>query len=117
MLTKIIKWSAIAALIGGAFLRSMSLSYGVFSQIVVATAAVIVLVQAATMRRYLWMTLFLVVAWLFNPVFPVPFSSHLSNGVSTFAVFLFFFSLELLPPRHGLSIASITHRTPSSESL
>ena len=117
MLTKIVKWSAIAALIGGTFLRSVSLSYGVLSQVVVATAAVIVLVQAATMRRYVWMTLFLLVACLFNPVFPVPFFNYVSSAVSTFAVFLFFFSLELLPPRRRLSIVSITDRMPGSEAL
>jgi hypothetical protein len=117
MLTKIMKWSAIAALIGGAFLRSVSSSYGVLSQVFVATAAVVVLVQAANMRRYVWMTLFLLVACLFNPVFPVPFSNYVSSGVSTFAVFLFFFSLELLQPRRRLSIASITDRMPGSEAL
>lgn len=116
MLTKIMKWSAIAALIGGAFLRSVS-SYGVLSQIVVTIAAVIVLVQAATLRRYVWMTLFLLLACLFNPVFPVPLSNYVSNAVGTFGVFLFFFSLELLQPKPRLSIASITDRMPGSEAL
>ena len=116
MLTKIIKWSAIAALIGGAFLRSLS-SYGLVSQFVVVAAAAVVLTQAATMRRYVWMTLFLVVAGLFNPVFPVPFSNYVSGIVSAFAVLLFFFSLELLQPKPRLSMASITDRMPGSESL
>jgi hypothetical protein len=116
MLTKIIKWSAIAALIGGAFLRSVS-SYGLLSQFVVVAAAVVVLTQAATMRRYVWMTLFLVVACLFNPIFPVPFSNYISGIVSIFAVLLFFFSLRLLQPKPRLSIASITDRMPGSGSL
>jgi len=116
LLTKIIKWSAIAALIGGEFLRSVS-SYGLLSQFVVVAAAAVVLTQAATMRRYVWMTLFLVVACLFNPVFPVPFSNFIPGVVTTFAVLLFFFSLELLQPKPRLSIASITDRMPGSESL
>ena len=78
MLTKAVKWSAIAVLIGGAFLRSVS-SYGLLSQFVVVAAAVVVLTQAASMRRYVWMTLFLLVAGLFNPVFPIPFSNYISN--------------------------------------
>ena len=116
MLTKIIKWSAIAALIGGAFLRSLSF-YGLVSQFVVVAAASVVLTQAATMRRYVWMTLFLVVAGLFNPVFPIPFSHYISDLVSTFAIFLFFFSLKFLQPKPRLSIVSITDRMPGSESL
>ncbi len=116
MLTKAVKWSAIAVLIGGAFLRSVS-SYGLLSQFVVVAAAVVVLTQAASMRRYVWMTLFLLVAGLFNPVFPIPFSNYISNIVGAFAVLLFFFSLELLQPKTRLSIASITDRMPGSESL
>ena len=67
------------------------------------------------MRRYVWMTLFLVVACVLNPVFPLAFSNYMFAMVSTLAVLLFFFSLELLKPR--LSIASITDRMPGSESL
>lgn len=116
MLTKIIRWSAIAALIGGAFSRSLP-DFGLLLQFVVVVAAVVVLTQAATMRRYVWMTLFLVVAGLFNPVFSVPFSKYVFGIASTFAVLLFFFSLELLQPKPRLSIASITDRMPGSESL
>lgn len=98
MLTKITKWAAIVALIGGAFLPSVP-PYGLLSQSVVPMAAVVVLSQAASMRRYLWMTLFLLVVCLFNPVFPVSFSNYISSLVRAFAVLLFFFSLELLQPR------------------
>jgi hypothetical protein len=116
MLTKIIKWSAIAALIGGALSRSLP-DLGLVLQFVVAAAAVVVLTQAAAMRRYVWMTLFLVLACLLNPVIPVPFSNYVSGMVSAFGVLLFFFSLELLQPKPRLSIASITDRMPGSESL
>jgi len=116
MLTKVIKWSAIAALIGAALSRSLP-GFGIILQFVVAVAAVVVLTQAAKMRRYLWMTLFLIVACLFNPVFPVPFSQYASSMATTFAALLFFFSLELLKPTPRLSIASITDRMPGSESL
>src|ERR1700693_1138772 len=101
MLTKIIKWSAIAALIGGAFLRPVW-SYGLLLQFVVVAAAAVVLTQAATMHRYVWMTMFVVVASLFNPVFPIPLSNYVFGVASGFAVLLFFFSLELLQPRPRL---------------
>ncbi len=116
MLTKVIKWSAIAALIGGVLSRSLP-DWGLVLQFVVVAAAAVVLTQAATMHRYVWMTLFLVVAFLFNPVVPVPFSHYIFGIVSAFAVLLFFFSLELLKPKPRLSIASITDRMPGSESL
>lgn len=116
MLTKIIKWGAIAALLGGAFLRSAT-DYALLGQFVVVAAAVVVLTQAATMRRYVWMTMFLVVVAVFNPVFPVPFSNYIFAITSFLTVLLFFFSLELLKPKPRLSIASITDRMPGSESL
>lgn len=115
MLTKIIKWSAIVALIGGGFWYSVS-SFRLMSQFVVVAAAAIVLTQAARMRRYVWMTLFLLVVCLFNPVVPVPFSTYMLGIVSAFAVLLFFFSLELLQPKRRLSMASIAGRMPGSES-
>ena len=116
MLTKVIKWSAIAALIGGAFSRSLP-DFGLLSQWVVLAAALVVLTQAATMRRYIWMILFLVVACLFNPVFRVPFSHYISGMVGTFAVLLFFFSLELVQSKPWLAIVSIADRLPGSELL
>jgi hypothetical protein len=104
MLTKVIKWGAIAALIGVALSRSLP-DVGLLLQFVVTAAAVIVLTQAATMRQYVWMTLFLMVACLFNPVFPVRLSNYMSGWATTFAVLLFFFSLELLKPKARLAIA------------
>lgn len=116
MLTKAIKCLAIAALIGGIFSRSAP-DFGLLLRFVVVAAAVVVLTQAATMRRYVWMVLFLVTAGLFNPFFPVPFSNYVFGVASTSATLLFFFSLERLQPKPRLSIASITGRVPGSESL
>jgi hypothetical protein len=116
MLTKIIKWAAIGALIGSAFARSLP-DLGMVLQFAVVAAAAVVLTQAATMRRYVWMTLFIAVVCLFNPVFPVPFSNYTSGIASAYAVLLFFFSLELLQPKPRLSIASITNPVRGSESL
>jgi len=116
MLTRITKWVAIVALIAGALARS-SPNIGLILQFLVVAAAMVVLTQAATMRRYVWMTLFVAIACLFNPVFPLPFSNYVFRMVSSFAVLAFFFSLELLQPKPRLSMASITNRMPGSESL
>ena len=116
MPTKIIKWSAIAALLGGSLARSLP-NLGVVSQFLVSAAAIVVIVQAGNMGRYVWMSLFIIVAALFNPVFPIAYSNYVFALVSSFAMLLFFFSLELLRPRVRLSIPSITDRMPGSESL
>jgi len=103
-------------LIGIALVRSFP-NFGVPLQFVVTAAALIVLTQAATMRRYVWMILFLTVACLFNPAFPVRLSNYVADLATAFAALLFFFSLELLKPKSRLSIASITDRMSGSESL
>lgn len=97
--------------------RSSLSSHELLSQVVVVAAAAVVPTQAATMRRYVWMTLFLVVAGLFRPIFSVAFSNYVSRIASAFGVILFFFSLELLQSEPRLSIASITDCTRRSESL
>jgi hypothetical protein len=116
MLTKVIKWTAIAALMGGALIGSFP-DLEVVLQFVVVAAAVVVLAQAATMHRYVWAALFLLVALLFNPVLPIPFPVYVSRLVQALTLSLFFFSLELLKPQPRLSIASITDRMPGSEAL
>jgi hypothetical protein len=116
MLTRIMKWTAMAALVGGFFSGRIA-GYSTLLQFVVSAAAVAVLVQAATMRRYLWMNLFILAACLFNPVLPVDFSTQIFLVVSTLTLLLFFFSLQLLHSSPKLSIVSITDRMPGSESL
>jgi hypothetical protein len=116
MLTKILKLTAMAVLTIGLFWRPM-VDYQTFLQFVVSAAAVAVLVQAAYMRQYLWMSLFGVAACLFNPVLPIGFSDQISIVLSSLTLLLFFFSLQLLKPKPRLSIASITDRMPGSESL
>lgn len=116
MLTKSLKWTAIAVLTCGLFWRPLG-AYGTLLQFVVSTAAVVVLVQAAGVQRYVWMILFLLAACLFNPVVPLELSHRSFMEASILTVLLFFFSLELLQPKARLSIASITDRTPGSESL
>ena len=116
MFTKILKWTAIAALIGGLFWHRFE-NYGTLLQFVVSAAAIAVVAQAVAMRRYVWMILFLLVACLFNPVLPLGLSNYSFMLLSVFAVLLFFVSLQLLYTQPRLSVASITDRMPGNESL
>jgi hypothetical protein len=116
MITKIVKWSAIVALVGMNFSRSLP-NVALILQFTIVAAAVIVFTQAAKMHRYIWMSFFLLVAALLNPVIPIPYSTYLFGVVTAFAMLLFFFSLELLQAKPRLSLASITNGMPGSESL
>jgi magnesium-transporting ATPase (P-type) len=116
MLSKIVKWIAIAALIGGIFTRSAT-GVAILLQFAVVAAAVVVLTQAAALHRYVWMGLFIVIACLFNPVFPIPFSNKIFWGASAVAAFLFLGSLTSLKTKPQLSIASVTDLLSESESL
>jgi Family of unknown function (DUF6804) len=116
MITKALKWTAIAALTGGLLWRSSEV-YSTLLQFVVSVVATVVIVQAAAMRRYVWMSLFLLAVSLFNPVLPLVLSRSIYGLVSLLTALLFFFSVELLQPKRRLTIASITSRGPGSESL
>ena len=116
MLTKVVKWTAIASLTAGLLGRSFP-DLLLALQFVVTAAALVVLVQAATMRRFVWMTLFLLVACLFNPVVPLLSTSYVSGLAGGLSLLLFLFSLEILKPRPRMTIASITDRMPGSQSL
>jgi uncharacterized protein DUF6804 len=116
MLTKILKWSAMVAL-GVGFFSGPFPGYATFLQFVVSAASVAVLIQAASLRRYMWMSVFIVAACLFNPVLPVSYTTQIFTILSTLTLVLFFLSLQLLHSKPRLSMASITDRMPGSESL
>ena len=116
MPSKIVKWTAIAALVAGVFTRS-AIGVAIILQLAVVVAAVIVLAQAVNLHRYAWVGSFLVIACLFNPVFPVPFSNIVFGAASASAALLFIGSLSALKTKPRLSITSITDMVPSSEAL
>ncbi len=68
MVINIVKYVAIAVLFGGVFTRSQT-GLALILQFAVVAAAAVVLTQAATLHRYVWMTLFVLLACLFNPLF------------------------------------------------
>ena len=120
MLTITMKWLSIVAIL---FLLLMlpQISYGSYPTMVagfmVWAGAVVVMVQAARLTRYVWMSLFLLVAVIFNPALPVVLSrsAFLVLDVATLA--MFGLSVVMLKSTPRLSIASITDRTPGSLSL
>ena len=116
MLTKMMKWVSIAALLLAMLLRS-SVSYRIALEFVVCVAALLVVVQAVRAGKYFWAAGFLAIAVLFNPAVQIVLSRKMFVGVELVCIAAFLVSLAVLKTKPILSIPSITNRTPGSESL
>ena len=111
------EWLAIAALLTLIVLWRSSDSWTLVAAFLVCAAAVVEMVQAARVRRAGWILVFLAITVLFNPLVPMVFSRgvYLTLYLGCLAAFLLSFRMTL--PAARLSMASITDRTPGSESL
>jgi hypothetical protein len=92
--------------------------YELLLTIVIFMGAIVVLQQAVTEREYFWAAGFAAIALMFNPdapLFQVLGDWFRLTALACTAVFAI--SLIALKARPVLSIASITDRTPGSESL
>ena len=116
MLTKIVKWISIVALLLALFWQPFAESRRLL-QFAVLAGAVAVLVQAIRADKYVWIGLFVAVASIFNPIRPISLSPSLFLVLDALTLVLFMVSLRGLETKPRLSIASITDRTPGSESL
>ena len=117
MVAKLMKWIAIAALLLALFWQPFA-ENRILLQYVVWAGAIMVFAQAVRAGKYLWIALFLAVAGLFNPIRPVAFSPSVSLVLDAIILILFVVSLGRgLETKPRLSIASITDRTPGSQSL
>jgi hypothetical protein len=116
MLTKIMKWVSVAALLLGVFGRS-SANFQLVMEAVVCVTALLVITQAARMGKYFWAAGFLLIAVLFNPVVPVELSARLFFLLDLSCLAAFLISLAALKTRPVLSILSITGRRARIESL
>jgi hypothetical protein len=116
MLTKIFKYSSVIALLAVLVLRP-TLGYALLVQFVVCAAAVMATVESFHTRKPALAIMFMLVAVGLNPVFPLRMSQPMFLGAATLAVAVFMLSIVTFRARPRLSIASITDRTPGSESL
>lgn len=114
MLIRIIKLTAIAALLGGIFWRPFA-DHRTLVQLVVSAEAIVICVQAARIRDYLVMSIFLVTACVFNPVVPLGFPNEIWVVVSTITAILFITSPEILKDQSRSFVPPIADRPPESE--
>jgi len=116
MFTLIMKSASVVVLLL-ALLFPPSAGYLIGLQFAVCLGACIVFSQALQSRKAAWALSFAAVAILFNPVLPVVLSRNYSVVLDCLSLGLFGGSLPFLKSPLQLSIASITDRTPGSESL
>ena len=121
MLTKIMKWIAMAALLIAAMLWG-SVATSQFPRFllnfVVCFGAAAVVLQAARAKKYVWEGGFAAIALLFNPLIPVfPFDGQCGRLPVLLSIVPFAVSLVALRTPPLLSMPSITDRNPGSESL
>lgn len=116
MLTTTMKWAAIAALIIGIFWQS-SLDHLSYLNFVITAGAVLAVIQAVGLHKYLWAVAFVAIGCLFNPVFPFGFSFKIMVGLQILSAAVFAGSLKFLHTGPIMTIASITDANPKTESL
>jgi hypothetical protein len=112
----VMKWLSVAALLIAVLWRS-SLDYRFVVAFVVTVGAIAVVTQAARAERYIWVVVFLVIATLLNPILTGGLPPQVFLWTDVACLVAFAASLVLLKNKPILSMASITDRTPGSESL
>ena len=115
MFTAVLKAIAVVGLVIALFWRSPN--YEEMLSFLVSLAALVVVGQAIQLKNYIGIGVFLAVCALFNPVFPVSMSRNVHLIANVVCAGFFASSLMLLKTLPRMSIASITDRTPGSESL
>ena len=121
MLTRIMKWVAITALLIAAVLWRSAVNSELpqfLLGFVVCLGAAVVVMQAVRARRHVWAVGFGAIGLLFNPLVPVfPFGPEWGRLLVLLTAVPFAVSLSALRTLPLLSIPSITDRNPGSQSL
>jgi hypothetical protein len=118
MFAKIMKWVSIAALLLAAMFWRSAANYQLLLNFAVCMGAIVVGTQAVRAKEYRWAAGFVAMALLFNPIVLVlRLSGELSLLLVLVCIAPFAISLAALETQPLLSIASITDRSPGSESL
>ena len=126
MLTRIMKWVSIVALLLGFLWTFPQIhhewpvrggGYLDLLHMVVCLSALLVVAQAFREGKYFWVAGFVAIAVIFNPVLPVTFSRTAFLWLDSACIVTFLISLAAWKRQPVLSIPSITDRMPGSESL
>jgi hypothetical protein len=116
MLTKIMKWVSLVALVLALIWRS-SAGLLVAVEIMVSVGALLVVVQAMRAGKFLWGAGFVAIAVLFNPVAPIAVSRTMFLWLVWISLAAFLGSLAALKRQPVISMPSIANLKPGRESL
>jgi hypothetical protein len=114
VLTRILQWTSLIALIGALFFWRPAGSYAIVLQFVVCGSAGVVAFQAAQSGRRLWAIAFAGVALLFNPLVAVSFSRGIFPWINVLCLTVFLASLKFLKIDPRLPVLSIADPGPRS---
>jgi hypothetical protein len=116
MMTKMMKWVSIAALITALIWRP-SAGFEILLQFVVCISALLVFAQAWRARKYIWGVGFVSIAVLFNPVAPVGLSRGRFLWLDVACLVTFLISLAAVKTTPRLSVSGIIRPNRLNESL
>jgi len=118
MRTRLVKWLCIMVLFVAFVFWGLIANYEFAIRLVVCGGATVVAVQACRAARPRWTAVFVVIAFLFNPVIQfLSLAGRFGLATIVLAAAAFAVSLTALRSQPLLSIPSITDRNPGSESL
>jgi uncharacterized protein DUF6804 len=117
VLTKIVKWKSLFALLGATFFWSPITNDGLLLQFVVCCSSSLATLEAAKSGKHLWTAAFAGLAVLFSPLVAVTFSHSLFPWVIVLCCSIFLAALFYLKAAPRLSVVSITYPGPRSLSL
>ncbi len=117
MLTTIMKWASLIALIGAMFFRRPGSGYAIGLQFVICASSSLVAIQAGQSRRHLWAFAFVALAVIFNPLIVISLSRGIFSWINVLSFAMFLVSLKALKAAPRLSAPSVTYPGPPSQSL
>jgi len=100
MLTTIMKWVCIAALLLAVIWRS-SANYRILLEFMVCAGAVLIVLRACHTGKYPWAAGFIAIAVLFNPVVPIALPRPMLVWVDLVCLVAFVLSLAVLRTGHS----------------
>ena len=119
MLTRLMKWAALAAtlcLVPLAWFAPASTVFAII-KFVVWAGAVVTVVQAARVRRFFWAAAFVIPAIVFNAAVPISLSRDVAVAIDLASAAIFAMALYLMPKTELLTVLSVVDPSPRRASL
>ena len=117
MLTRIMKYISLLALIGAPFFWTPSGDYAVVLQFIICGSASLIAFEAGRSGKAVWAVAFTTLAILFNPLVAFTLPHSVLPWINALCSSMFLASLIFLKRTPRLSVLSITYTGPRSQAL